>query len=489
MLNVKIILLFFILGFFFLTFRILDVPPGINGDEAAIGYNAALVARTGRDQSGRFLPLFISTFNLTDWKQPITFYTTVLAFKLFGPSYYALRAVSVVILLISGAVIFVLTKEILGIKAGLLSLFIFLTIPSVLIQSHLALENIAPVPFIAGWLLSLTKYQKTPKIKYLILGGLFLGISLFSYPGMRLVVPVMSVLSLGFIWYFNGGKFMKVRRHLIIFFLTLIPFAILMFSLKNIYPGAILAYNRPQTISSYQEFFQTYLSSFDWSFLFLKGDATPYHLTGLQGVFLLATMPLFIIGLVKIFIQKKPILYLTLFVFFLTPALFGLTGTGSIYRSSRMLAFLPSFTVIATLGVITLSNVRNKFRIISLILITGLIALNYIDFLQDYWFRYPTRVKSEFNKPMHLAFEKARILSKKEHLKPYIEDTFPYGDEIATKFFVQVYFPDGLDKFKIGEQLPPQSVLLTGSNEPSNQQNKLQRYDVGTEFFSVFVNR
>lgn len=489
MLNVKVILLFFILGFFLLTYKILDVPPGINGDEAAIGYNAALVARTGHDQSGRFLPLFISTFNLSDWKQPITFYTTVLAFKLFGPSYYTLRAVSVVILLVSGIIIFALTREILGTKAAVVSLFIFLTIPSVVIQSHLALENIAPIPFIAGWLLALAKYQKIPETKYLILGGLILGVSLYSYPGMRLVVPVMSILSLGFIGYLNKSNFRKAMRHLIIFFLALMPFPIFMLALKNIYPGAILAYNRPQVVFSYQEFLLPYFSAFDWSFLFLKGDATPYHSSGMQGVFLLATLPLFILGLVKILRQKQSSLYLILLVFFLTPVLYGLTGTGSIYRSSRMLAFIPPFTVTTTLGFMTIVNLRNRFRIISLVLMGGLILLNYTDFLKDYWYKYPTRVKSEFNKPMHLAFEKASRLSRQEHLQPYIEDTFPFGNEISAKFFVQVYFPDGLDKFKSGEQLPSQSVLLAGSNAPLNQKKQLQRYDVGTEFFSVFVNK
>lgn len=488
MLNVRIfLLLFLVFGFFFLTFRILDVPPGINGDEAAIGYNAALVARTGHDQNGRFLPLFVSTFDLTDWKQPITFYTTVLAFKLFGPSYFTLRAVSVGIILVSGLIIFALAKEILGFKAALISLFIFLTIPSVVIQSHLALENIAPIPFIAGWLLFLVKYLKISNTKYLILSGFFLGISLFSYPGMRLVVPAMSILSLGFIWH-HRGKLNKSIKYLAIFFLVLLPFGIFMLGLKNIYPGAILAYNRPQTIASYQEFFQTYLSAFDWSFLFLKGDATPYHSTGMQGVFLLATLPLFILGMIKVLRQRASSLYLILLVFFLTPAFYGLTGSGSIYRSSRMLAFIPSFAVITTLGFITLMKVKNKLKFISLILMS-LLVLNFVDFIHDYWYKYPTRVKSEFNKPMHLAFEKASNLSKKEHLKPYIEDTFPYKDGIATKFFIQVYFPDGLDKLKTGEQLPSKSVMLTGSIPPSSQKSNLQRYDTGSEFFSIFVNR
>ncbi|MDP3758135.1 MAG: hypothetical protein Q8Q86_00290, partial [Candidatus Daviesbacteria bacterium] len=92
---VAALLLFFIFGWFLFTFRILDVPPGINGDEAVIGYNAALVARNGFDSNGKFLPLFTASAGSRDWKQPVTFYSTVLAFRIFGTTYFVLRAVSV----------------------------------------------------------------------------------------------------------------------------------------------------------------------------------------------------------------------------------------------------------------------------------------------------------------------------------------------------------------------------------------------------------
>lgn len=490
MLKVKLILLFLlVIGWFFLTFRILEVPPGINGDEAAIGYNAALVSRTEHDQSGRFLPLFISAFNLTDWKQPITFYSTVLSFKLFGVSYFNLRAVSVVIILISSLIIFALNTEILGTKAGFVSLFIFLTIPAVIIQSHLALENIAPVPFIAGWLLSFVKYKKTLQLKYLILGAVCLGLSLFSYPGMRLIFPVMSILSLGFVWFLNKNQFIVLRKHLVVFFLILIPFPIFMYSLKNVYPGAILAYNRPQAISSYQEFFNTYLSAFDWSFLFLKGDATPYHSTGMQGVFLLASLPLFVTGIIKIFRQKDVMQIFVLLAFFLTPIFYGFTGTGSIYRSSRMLAFLSAFTVITSIGFMTLANLKHKKKYVILFIISAIFLLNFLDFIGDYWYKYPLRVQSQFSKPMQLVFKKAFELSKQEHLKVYITDDFSSENEIATDFFEYAYFPEGLSKFKAGDGLPMNSILIAGSKDPADPNQKLQRYDVGTEFFSIFVNK
>src|SRR3989338_7375851 len=110
--NLLILIVFSIIGWFLFTFKILDVPPGINGDEAVIGYSSTLIARTGHDSDGRFLPIF-TTISWPDWKQPVTIYSTVLFFKAFGISYFNLRVVSVLFVLISGMITFFLIKEIL----------------------------------------------------------------------------------------------------------------------------------------------------------------------------------------------------------------------------------------------------------------------------------------------------------------------------------------------------------------------------------------
>jgi len=38
------------------------VPPGFNADEAAFGYNAYSLLKTGRDEYGTLLPLSIKSF-------------------------------------------------------------------------------------------------------------------------------------------------------------------------------------------------------------------------------------------------------------------------------------------------------------------------------------------------------------------------------------------------------------------------------------------
>lgn len=485
-----ILALIMIFFWFFLTFKITEVPPGINGDESALGYNAALVARTGHDQSGRLLPIFVSAQDLTDWKQPISFYATVLAFKIFGPSYFFLRAVSVIFILISGLVIFLLLKQILGLVYGLFGLFLFVTIPSVMIQAHLGLENIAPVPFVSLWLLMTYKYYKSLNIKPLILGAVFLSFSIFSYSGMRLIMPIYAAISLLLIFFLNNGIRKNVLQHIIYFMLVLTIFPILLLSIRNTYPGAIFAYNRPHMISSYQEFFLPVISSFDLSFLFLKGDSTPYHSTGKSGVFLLASLPLLALGLYKIVIKKNPFLHLILAGFFLTPAFFGLIG--SIHRSSRILAFLPFYVVIVTLGFSAILDLKKKIlRNFSIILIVILMLLNFFEFISDYWYGYPKRVESEFAKPIHIAFKNLYDESKKSNLTPYMQIGLERQNLIAFKFFEEIYFQDRLKKWATWD-LPKSSVILAdlaGIKEKGLDERNFKKLDLKNLDYYLLISK
>lgn len=481
-----ILFAFCLVGWFLFTYKLTDVPPGINGDEAAIGYSASLITKTGYDARGKFLPIF-TTLSWPDWKQPITIYSTVAAFKLFGTTFFNLRAVSVFFVLVSGTIIFFLVKESFDKKLASLALVIFATIPVVMIQSHLAIENIAPLPFISLWLWMLIKYSKLKKTKYLFIAALALGVSTYSYLGLRLIAPILAILSIGFIYYLNRSRKINLRP-LLVFIFALIPFFAFMLAIKNQYPAAILASNRPQTITSYQQFLLPYLSSFDLSFLFLKGDSTPYHSTGTQGMFLLATLPLFILGLFKVARERRPLFIFVLLVFFLTPILYGLPG--SIHRSSRLLALIPPFIVITVLGFQSLLEIK-PFRLLLPLPIIILILLNYTDFVTDYWFDYSNRVNQNFEKPIHNVFNEAVELSKKENLEVFIQDDAPLRNIIVYSFFENAYFPQGLKRWTEGKGFPSKSIIMVSAQvyhrviKPDNIETK----DFGSMDLNLLINR
>lgn len=455
-----LILTFCLIFFWFLlTFRITDVPPGINGDEATLGKNAILLSQNLHDENKRFLPLFVSAHDGKDWKPPVSMYTTVIFFKLFGPSYYILRSVSVFLILVSATLLFITLKDLLNVKLAFAGFLIFMTIPAVTIQSHLALENIALLPFVILWIFMLIRYQKTAENRYLILSGISLGAGLYSYGSLRLMAPVFA--SLTFFYILKKGRILlshKIRK-LAFFTIGLMPFVLFFIIVKKEYPGALGNYNKPTMPASYQEFFLPYLSAYDLSFLFIKGDATPYHSTGTQGVFLMSTLPLFLLGIYQSLKKNDPILNLILAAFLTAPLLLGFVP--SVYRGSRLLAILPLYTVIATIGVeflLTKNLIFLKKMFLSLIVV--IIFLNFCDFINDYWFKYPERVNQHFEKPIHNVYEKVYQLSKKENLKVYIQDDIPARNPYAYDFLEQSYFPEGLERWKGTWTIPKKSLVI-----------------------------
>lgn len=478
--------LFIIFGWFLFTYRIIEVPPGINGDETAIGLNAVLVSKTGYDSSGRYLPLFAAVKDSKDWKQPVTFYSEVIAFKIFGPSYFTLRAVSVVFALLSGILIFLLIYELTSFKTAVFGVLLFITTPIVMIQSHLALENIAPVPFITFWLWMLVKYSKTLKIKYLLLGGIALAVSVYSYLGLRLIMPPLTLLTVFFVYYLNRKNPKLAVKKIFIFILAVIPILLILPLVKEEYPGSFLGQYRPYKISSYQELIMPYISSFDPSFLFLKGDSTPYHSTGKQGVFLLASAPLFLAGTIAILRQNQPILIFILISFFITPVLFGLGS--DIHRGSRLLSLIPAYVVVTALGIASFLNLKRKvWRFISISLILMLIILNFKDFLTDYWYDYPGRAKEHFSKPYHLAFETAKGLATSRNLTPFIQKDFRDQNSFAEDFFENIYFPDKLKTWGDDEPLPVKSTIIVPYYLLLRYKN-LEQMKFGDGEFGLIIN-
>ena len=470
------------MGWFVLTYRILDVPPGINGDEAAIGLNALNIAREGKDLRGSVFPIFTSLPDSSDWKQPITIYSEVLAFKIFKPSYFTLRAVSVFFAIASGVLIFLLLRDLLGLIPAVFGFLLFLTTPIIVIQSHLALENIAPVPFITLWLIAIVKYNQNPKSRYLLMMALSLIFSFYSYLGMRLIMPVLFFLSIAFLFYKNKQK-------ILIFISIFIPFVISLLFFKDQYPGSLWGLYRPYIVESYQQFLLPFISNFDPSFLYIKGDITPYHSTGKHGMFLLATLPLFLLGVIKIVRINKGISNFILISFFLAPILFGLGST--IHRASRLLALVPMYITICMFGVVSILEIKGKF--VKTLLISGitiLIFVNYLDFTADYWFEYPKRVQSDFARPIHLGFEKLYEQSKQNNLVPLVQKELHVQNPTAFSFFELTYFPDLVKKWSDLTDIPPSSAILVGKGGINLELIKhLQLIDVSGSDFYILINK
>lgn len=450
---ILVLLPIFFVIFIYFSYRLTLVPDGLTVDEASIGYNAVLISKTLRDETGRLLPIFALTINKTNWKQPSSIYASALYFRLFGPSLFNLRVVSVLVATISFFVVVYLNYLLLGKVGALFSAICYLATPLVVIHSHLAQENIWPLLFVSIWLLCILLSEKNKNLWYLVLSGLSLGVGIYCYKGMRALVPPMAILSFLYLFFTQTNK-----KSVLFFSLGFIPFVLPIPWINNHYAGALFD-NTQLSFLRFNEFFYPYLSSFDFTGLFIKGDITPWHSTGIHGAFLLATMPAYIVGLIILFRQTRNANYWKfLFLgYVLTPLLYG--QAGSLSRFSRLLVFVPYIITFTSLGFITIMR-GWKGKFVTAILMV-LLTLNYFDFVQFYWYTYPKATSNVFNENTEKYFQELAKLANKYNLSPYMNKDDYYARKENSQFFESAYFNKPLTLWSPGDALPSNGILLT----------------------------
>ena len=452
-----------LIGAFF-SFRILETPPGLTVDEAAFGYNAALLAKTAHDENGRFMPFFVLSIDGADWRQPVSQYYITAVFKLFGPSLLALRLSTVAVLLISVFLTYFWLSKLLNPKAGLIGALVFLTTPIVMIQTHMALDNIFPIPFTIFWLICLWYYSQTKSLKYLVVAGISLGINFYTYKAMRATVPVWCLLTIAYLFQGLHGQFGKKDlqhffRRSLAFTLGVLPFFAIIPLLEQKYPGAVFN-SQGFHWSSIYDFLYPFLSSFDLSFLYIKGDDLIWHSTGIHGMLLLASLPLFAVGLYQA-VQKRGMWTFLIAVMLTTPLLFGLVG--SVHRASRLMAFIPAYVALTTLGILKLTEIKNKtLEKTILVTIALLVSVNFYDFVRYYWYTYPVIARTYFL-PSNTVGEAYLYLAKvaeKNNLTPYIEHGTFKSDGHTGNFLEAAYFNKPLIAWEPGDILPLKSIVM-----------------------------
>lgn len=440
---------------FILSFKLTTVPSGMTIDEAAFGYNAVLLSKTARDENGRKLPLFVLSIDGNDWRQPISQYYMTLFFKFFGPSFFNLRFSTV---LVGG-----LSLLLMLFLGGISSMLLLFVTPIFFMHARLGLDNIMPLPFIISWLIFLSKFSSTKKDKYLILAGLAMGIGFYSYKGIRVFIPTWMITSLIYLFFEK-----KDIRSLSKYVFSFLPFLVVVPYLEKHYAGALLN-NEKIKLDSVYTFFERYLSSFDPSFLFVKGDSMLFHSTGYHGMFLLVFLPILIIGIVNSWNKSNWYKFLTISLC-LGPFLFGLFG--SIHRASRMISEVPFVVLLTAFG---LSYLKNKSKLIWLITIL-LMSFNFLDFTKYYFYKYPDATSNIFySSSAGREYELLFNISKEKNLKPFVDNQISPKSFSTIDFFRSIYFLKKPDIYQDDYNNFPKDGLLMTNNPNINSMKRLEQ--------------
>jgi len=462
---------------FIFSFKLLSNPPSLETDEGSIAYNSALISKNLRDQNNRFLPFFILSSDKIDWKQPVLIYTTAIFFKIFGISLTVYKLINVFISLTAVILFFyllkIIFKDYLYATIGTLAL---ITTPIVIITTRIGNESILPLFFSTLWLLSLLLFRNKKQFKFIIINALTLGIGFYSFKGMRIIIPVWTIISCFFIFFQNifdiksKNLFLSIKKTLlshkfltqiITFILIIVPFFLIIPILENKYAGSIFDH-QTISVSSVHSFFFYWLSNLSLPFWFTTPDIGKIYLIEPFGAILLTVLPFFIIGIIES-VKKKSIYSFILLCFISTPILFSVAH--SINYTHRLIASIPFIIIIFTFGIKSFFEKikKNKNKKIIFSLLIGIFLIDFFTFFRFYYFKYPklNTTKASFGQTTYTAFKLLAKESQTRKLIPYVQESIYKSEGDENNFYNIAYFNNSIKIWKLGDSLPSNVILLT----------------------------
>jgi len=219
-----ILLVILILAALLRLYRLGEVPPSLTWDETALGYNAYSILRTGKDEYGQFLPLIFKSFG--DYKPGLYVYLEAPFVWLLGLTELAVRLPSAILGSLGVLGMYLLAKELfvnsstlqdaipacagrrqpprflfgphsdtLRVSSGHLSLitsFLLAISPWHINLSRGAWEANVTLFFVLLGVVMFLRFLKEPRsFKFLVFGFWFLVLSLYTYQGAKLFVPLL----------------------------------------------------------------------------------------------------------------------------------------------------------------------------------------------------------------------------------------------------------------------------------------------------------
>lgn len=398
------------------------LPPSLDWDEAAHGYNAYSILKTQTDEYANKLPLYFRSFD--DYKPPLYTYLTVPAVGIFGLNDFAIRLPSALLGILTVLSTYLVANELFkNKKIAYLSSFFLAISPWHLHFSRVAFEANTTIFWLTLGLWAFLRGVGSKGVKVTLLmtlSALAFGADLFSYHNVRLFIPLFSI----FLILIFKRQLIHIKKHLLIpaivaliFIITLFPIltsraGIMRFEGTNIFSDktpqdtasqkinqdakndfllpAKIIHNR--RFSYIPVFIGNYLSHLDPKYLFFTADMDRHHAPQI-GPLLLWDLPFLLAGfyllLAKNFERKSK--YIIIAWFLLAPVASALTW--GVPHSLRSEIILPTYQIFISIGVLGIYKII-KHRKFFILIITFFLIINFFYYLHQYYFH----LSPEFSK-------------------------------------------------------------------------------------------
>ncbi len=407
-----VLILILFLAAFLRLYRLGHYPP-LNADEAAIGYNAWSILKTGRDEHGGFLPLHFKSFG--DYKPGGYFYVVLPFVGFLGLNEWAVRLPSVLAGILTVWLVYQLAKLLWkNEKLGLIWAFVLTISPWHIHFSRGGWESNFALFLIILGVYFFYKFLSTRLIKYFILHTSYFILSLYIYHSARIIAPVLFLGLVLFNWKFFWQSRKQIIAPLVFGFLLLIPlvFSFLKGGASSRFSGVGLfadtgPFWRVNELLNQHEgkgfpfvrlihnrfiiygisFAQKYFSHFNGQFLFIDGDDVPRSKVPDMGVMHLFEVGFLILGIWFWLRGKRKYKYLPFLLLITGPLASAMTFQAP--SALRSLPMVVPLTFFVSYGIINIINLLNKkFAKLTICYLLSIIYLFSLCYWQDRYFTH-----------------------------------------------------------------------------------------------------
>lgn len=335
--------------------RLGEVPAYLMHDETQGVLQAHSIATTGRDLSGRLLPLYFTEPEFPPGRDPALIYVTAAALQVLPFDEAGVRTPTALIAVLNVLLTFAVARRLFeSTTMGVIAAVLLLLTPVHFIRGRMALSPLYTIPLILAWLWSLLRFAAEPTTRRLVASAVTLGAGCYTYLAAVAMMPL----------YLSGTLVTGLRRLGIpaavkaaaAFALTLIPMVLWYVTHPERNAQIVSAYQLGAAAQSpLARWIGLYWSFFDPSFLFVTGDASVMNSTRNAGFFPIAFAVLLPVGLVGL-LRTRQVVPLAIAGGLLTAPLVSIIS-GAV-EMNRIMFAIPFGVLTAAYGVFVLSNAR-----------------------------------------------------------------------------------------------------------------------------------
>jgi 4-amino-4-deoxy-L-arabinose transferase-like glycosyltransferase len=418
--------LIFIVGFFLRYAHLSNIPSGLNPDEAAIGYNAYSILKTGKDEYGKLLPLYFRSFD--DYKLPVYIYLTTASIKVFGMNEFAVRFPSMLFGSLSIVALYFLVLELSKKKnLAILASFLLAINPWHVFFSRAGFEvNVATSFALFGTWFFMLGIRKKINNPLLFLSIISFVISIYCYNVSRIV----SLLIFCGLIILNWKIISKIPKYLLISF-GLLFIAFLFPLITTLFSGSGLANQSGNFItgniekakfielrsyfimfpdlfskiffnnlaSIFLQYLRNIFGYFSFDFFFIRGTGQQISTVGNFGTFYFLELPFILTGFILGI--KKKIAFLWPFYLWLIIVVLITSLTREVPHATRSFMIVIPMIVFSAYGCIEIIKYllkQRKYIYTSLLISIYTIASIYliINFFLVYFVYFPVRYAKDW---------------------------------------------------------------------------------------------